>query len=233
MCEKIDKELDRFVVDRGFTVPSRGNLDDPSIQWRDGRPDYRKADLVFFQGKTKNHPPGSLEMTVENLVKQWEMEMTHCPASKDWNTVDTSDYCVQANGGREISGEEAIKVGTYNWIMENAEKDLYDAQAHTFESSHKTFRGAFPDGFPWELLEVFSGPPKVAFSWRHWATFNGSYKDRKGQGEMVELFGFTIATLSADMKIKKLEIYQKFDKFLQELQGTLPSAPAVEQESKD
>ena len=31
----------------------------------------------FIQGKTMNHPPGSLEEIVENLVKTWEMEASH------------------------------------------------------------------------------------------------------------------------------------------------------------
>lgn len=221
MSQNIDRELERFVREYGFVRPDRGDLDNPSLQWREGKPDYRKADLLYFQGKSKNHEPGSLKMAVENLVKKWEMEMTHLPHSKDWTTVELNEYCVQVNGGREISAEEAVRVGTYNWVMENAPKNLYDAQSHTFESSHRTFRGAFIDGFTWELLEVFSGPPKVAFTWRHWGIFNGEYNGRKGQDEMIELYGFAIATVSDSMKIKKVEVYAKFDGFLQALQGKI------------
>ena len=219
MTSQIAKELDEMISKCGFTRPDRGNLDDPSIQWREGKPDYSKADLCFFQGKTQNHKEGSLEMIVENLVKKWEMQMTHCVHSKDWTTVDVDKYCVQVNGGNEITGKDAAKVGTYNWNMENASKDLYNAQEETFESSHKLFRGAFRDGFPWEVLEVFSGPPKVAFSWHHWGVFNGEYRGRKGDGETVKLCGFTIAYLSTNMKILKLEVYSKFEEFLLALQG--------------
>ena len=91
--------------------------------------------------------------------------MTHMTCPDDWTTVKLDEYRVQVNDGQEISGQEAIKEGTYNWIMRNASKELYDAENETFESSHKLFRGAFSKGFPWELLEVYSGPPKVAFSW--------------------------------------------------------------------
>ncbi len=80
------------------------------------------------------------------------------------------------NNGEEISGQKAANEGTYNWIMRNISKELYDAQNETFESSHELFRGAFSKGFAWELLEVYSGPPKVAFSWRHWGMFSGEYK---------------------------------------------------------
>ncbi len=204
----------------GCIRPVRGNEDDYlNADWNGIKPDYNKADLEYFKGKTKNHPKGSLEITVENLVKQWEMEMTHLKP-KDWKTVESIDtYRVQCNGGRELNGEEAAKVGTYNWIMESAPKHLYNSQEETFESSHKLFRGALLDGFPWEVLEVFSGPPKVAFSWRHWGVFNGEYKGVKGNDESVELLGFSIATLSANNKIVKIEVYTKFDSFLQALQG--------------
>ena len=219
MSEEIERELKEITSEYGFIRPDRGNLDDPNIHWREGKPDYRKADLSFFKGRTTNHPAGSLPMIVENLVKEWEMEMTHKPDSKDWKTVETSSYCVQVNGGKEIAGDEAVKVGTYNWLMENVPKSLYDAEATSFEDSHKIFRGAFLDGFPWEVLEVFSGPPKVAFSWHHWGIFNGAYSGRKGQGETVELYGFTIATVTAKLKITKIEVYAKFDGFLKALQG--------------
>ena len=217
--EEIDKQLQRMIHEFGFTRPDRGDLDDPQLQWTGSKPDYKKADLGYFKGKSKNHRAGSLEMIVENLVKKWEMEMTHL-TEKDWKTVETEELLVQVNGGEEICGRDASKVGTYNWILKNAPKHLYNAQEHSFESSHKLFRGAFVDGFPWELLEVFSGPPKVAFSWRHWGVFNGEYDGRKGQGETIEMTGFTIATLSANNKISKLEVYTKFDEFLKALKGS-------------
>lgn len=60
----------------GFVLPDRGNLDDQSVLWKEGKPDYTIADLHYFLGKTKNHPPGSLELFVENFIKTWEMEAT-------------------------------------------------------------------------------------------------------------------------------------------------------------
>lgn len=221
MSQSLDQELQKFVREYGFTRPDRGDLDDPNKSWREGKPDYRKADLLYFQGKSKNHKVGSLEMVVENLVKKWEMEMTHLSDSKDWTTLDVDKFCAQVNGGQEISSGDAARVGSYNWLLNNTSKELYDAQAHTFESSHKLFRGTFVNGFPWEVLEVFSGPPKVAFTWRHWGVFNGEYNGRKGQNEIIELYGFTIVTLSDSMKIIKLEVFSKFDEFLQVLKGTL------------
>ena len=222
MSSRIDQDLEKFIREYDFTIPDRGNLDDPSIAWRNGKPDYRQANLLYFQGKSKNHKLGSLEMIVENLVKKWEMELTHLPDVKDWSTVEPDDFRAQVNGGPKTTANDIATKGSYNWLMQNASKNLYDAQTHTFESSHKLFRGTFVDGFAWEVLEVFSGPPKVAFTWRHWGTFNGEYNGRKGQGENIELYGFTVATLSDEGKIVNLEVYAKMDPFLQALQGEVP-----------
>ena len=222
MSSNIDQDLEEFVHKYNFTIPDRGNLDDPSIVWREGKPDYRRADLTYFQGKSKNHKLGSLEMTVENLVKKWEMELSHKPHIKDWTTVEQDNSRGQVNGGPLVSAQDMILMGSYNWLLQNTSKELYNAEAHTFESSHKLFRGAFVDGFPWEVLEVFSGPPRVGFTWRHWGKFNGEYNGRKGQGENIEMYGFMIATLSDNGKIEKIEVYSKMDSFLQALQGELP-----------
>lgn len=204
-----------------FTIPDRGNLDDSSIVWREGKPDYRRVDLLYFQGKSKNHKLGSLEMTVENLVKKWEMELSHKPDFKHWSTVEPDDFCAQVNGGPIATAKDIATKGSYNWLLQNASKNLYDVEAHTFESSLHLFRSTFVDGFAWEVLEVFSGPPKVAFTWRHWGPFKGEFNGRKGQGENIELYGFTVATLSDNGKLVNVEVYAKMDPFLQALQGEL------------
>ena len=218
----LDQELEKFVRDYNFVLPDRGDLDDPTIEWREGKPDYRRVNLLYFQGKSKNHKRASLEMTVENLVKSWEMELSHKPNLKDWLTVEPDTFSAQVNGGPRVSGNDILAVGSYNWLLHNTSKDLYDVQSHTFESSHQLFRGAFVNGFAWEVLEVFSGPPRVAFTWRHWGTFNGEYNGRKGQGENIELYGFTIVVLSNEGKIVELEVYAKMDPFLRGLQGDIP-----------
>ena len=74
---------------------------------------------------------------------------------QDWQTVDREAFTIRANNQRSFKLKEAIKVGNYNILMQN--QPLYNSEAHTFESSHNLFRSAFSEGFPWELLEVFSG----------------------------------------------------------------------------
>lgn len=215
--DQIRAELDVLQASHGFERPSRSKIDS-TRPWKNGAPNYDKADLLFFRGKTMNHAAGSLESVVENAVKSWEMEATHLNYS-DWKTVDHSTYRVCANGARTFVGEESAKVGNYNWLMNGCDKSVYNADEETFESSHALFGGAFLGGFPWEVLQVFSGPPRIAFSWRHWADFRGEYKGRSGDGKMYEMYGFGVVELSEKSQIKSIEIYYKPNEFIKALQG--------------
>eukprot|EP01025_Chloroclados_australasicus_P019431 TRINITY_DN2059_c0_g1_i1.p1 TRINITY_DN2059_c0_g1~~TRINITY_DN2059_c0_g1_i1.p1 ORF type:complete len:310 (+),score=33.43 TRINITY_DN2059_c0_g1_i1:106-1035(+) len=213
------KELESLQSKYGYIQPERGNLDDSTIVWRHGKPDYTTANLTYLLGKTRNHAPGSLEHVVENLVKTWEMEASHKADLSQWTTIKADEYHVQANGKTRYGPEEAKKVGNYNVLLDGCPAHLYDNTKEDFESSHGAFRQAFPNGFPWELLEVYSGPPRVTFSWRHWAEFEGSYKENHGKGEVVELFGFAVVDVNTDLKITNLEVYYNPVEFLQVLEG--------------
>ena len=52
------------------------------------------------------------------------------------------------------------------------------------------------------MLKVLTPPPTVTFSWRHWAYFTGKYKENKGNGELVELYGFAVVKVNEDLKIQ-------------------------------
>ena len=212
------KLLEAIQKEHGFVVPDRGNLDDPTILWKEGKPDYTIADLHYFLGKTKNHKSGSLEEFVENFIKTWEMEATH-KEFYQWTTVDRNEYEVQANGGKVFDSYEAPWVGNYNWLLSTCNKELYDTTKETFESSHGKFRYAFPEGFPFEVLEVFSGPPKITFTWRHWAVFSGNFEGNEGNGETINMTGFGVVTVNDDTKATRIEIYYNPDNFLEVLRG--------------
>ena len=53
----------------GFSEPDRGNLDDPEIRWREGKPDYTQANCFFLEGKTQNHKQGTQCTRVNFCVK--------------------------------------------------------------------------------------------------------------------------------------------------------------------
>ena len=54
--------LDKLKDKHNLREPNRGDLDDPSIEWRSGKPDYAKANLAFLKGKTQNHKAGMLNI---------------------------------------------------------------------------------------------------------------------------------------------------------------------------
>lgn len=68
-----------------------------------------------------------------------------------------------------------LQVGTYNALI--PANQYYDPEKLDFSLSHKTFKRMMPT-FAWEVLEVYSGPPTVAFKWRHWGEMVNDYVGR-------------------------------------------------------
>ena len=54
------ERLEQLKEEYGFREPNRGDLDDPYIEWRTGKPDYELANLQYFLGKTQDHQAGKL-----------------------------------------------------------------------------------------------------------------------------------------------------------------------------
>ena len=122
-----------------------------------------------------------------------------------------------------LSGEETIRPGTYNALLQNSlpkEFQYYKADEESFESSHDVFRSAFPRGFAWEVISVYSGPPEIAFKFRHWGYFEGPFKGHAPTGEVVQFYG--LATLKVfftywpnqKFKFYFLTTMSKFFKFM-------------------
>ena len=118
------------------------------------------------------HTAGSLPDLVENLVKNWEVEASFKTSLSDWRTIDRPNYSFSVNGGPPQTGEHMLEVGTYNALI--SANQYYDPKHSDFSSSHKTFKRMMPS-FAWEVLEVYSGPPVVAFKWRHWGRMVNDY----------------------------------------------------------
>jgi len=205
------------MADSSSSCPHRQFMDDPGIQWREGKPDFTKVNKAYLEGRTRVHKEGSLEKIVEDLVKTWEMEASHKTQVEDWQSVDREAFTLRANNQRSFNLKEVVEEGNYNTLMQN--QPLYDSSAHTFKSSHDLFRSAFSEGFPWELIEVFSGPPRVAFSWRHWAHWTGPYKERAPTGELLEMYGMAVAEVDENLKIKSIDVYYDPNQILMTLEG--------------
>ncbi|KAJ4951045.1 hypothetical protein NE237_027877 [Protea cynaroides] len=171
-----------------------------NTKWKfDAAPNYDVVNKLFEEERSKEWPKGSLEETVQNLVKTFEMELFHKACLEDIKTI---------NRGKPMSMEELEKVGGYNVFLQSSLPDrlrAYDPSTETSESSHHTFASAFPRGFALETLEVYSGPPKIAFKFRHWGYMEGPFKGHAPTGEKVELYGVGIAEVDESMRMVKLE----------------------------
>ncbi len=185
-------------------------------QWRyQTAPDYTRSKENLAAESTKNHLEGTLEAIVQNLVRTFEMEVSFKTNPQQWLSVVNDKFRVSTNGGVEYTAADVSAQGTYNLFM--ADSQNYKASEETFETSAKLFQSTFPQGFPWEVLEVYSGPPTVTFKWRHWGHFNGAYKDYAPTGETVEIIGMSVARVTDDLKMISVEHYFDNTLFLDKL----------------
>ncbi|KAL2070845.1 hypothetical protein VTL71DRAFT_13871 [Oculimacula yallundae] len=197
-----------------YLLDPDATLKDNTAKWRYGRaPDYSNTRKVYEQTKTQSHTAASLPNLVENLVKNWEVEASFKPEISDWRTIDHANYTFSINGGPAQSAEYMLKVGTYNAII--TPNEYYDPEKSDFASSHKTFKRMMPT-FAWEVLEVYSGPPTVAFKWRHWGVMKNDYVGVNTKGEKVtvkahggtiDIQGITIAKVDDKVRLQNVETW--------------------------
>lgn len=203
-------------------------LDNESSSWRYGeKPDYTKSEERLTQHSQYNHAEGSLAAIAQNLVRVFEMEASFKTNPGEWLSIVREKFLMQTNQGREYTADEIASVGTYNTFLEKTEH--YDPKGEDFESSAYVFHTAFPEGFLWELIEVYSGPPAVTFKWRHWGTFDGSFKDYRGTGKEIEIVGMSVAHVNENLKIERLEHFFDTSKFIGALTAGCPFHNGVTQ----
>ncbi|GMY33661.1 pathogen-related protein [Fagus crenata] len=138
------------------------------------------------------------------------MEVTHKTHLKDLKTINHEKFKLIVNGREGLSGEETIRLGTYNALLKNSlpkEFQYYKVDEESFESSHDVFRSAFPRGFAWEVISVYSGPPEIAFKFRHWGYFEGPFKGHAPTGEVVQFYGLATLKVDESLKAEEVEIY--------------------------
>ncbi|KAF7348296.1 hypothetical protein MSAN_01783300 [Mycena sanguinolenta] len=203
-----------------YVLDPNAVLKDVSAKWRHKKvPDYTKTradyelSLLHLISKKMTHEHGTLISMVENLVKNWEIEASYKADYKEWRTVDHDKYTFAVNGGPATSGEHMLNVGTYNAII--APNAYYSPEHADFASSHVTFKTMMPT-FAWEVLEVYSGPPTVAFRWRHWGEMKNDYKgfNEKGKrvtvkahGKVLDIEGVSVAVVNDKLQIQKIEVW--------------------------
>lgn len=187
--------------------------------------------IHFISVQAQEWPKGSLEETVQNAIKTWEMELSHKARLGDFKSVSPGRFRLSVNGGRPLTGEETLAVGSYNALLAGPilpGAGAYDAAAETFESSHELFRAAFPRGFAWEVIRVYSGPPVIAFKFRHWGHMEGPYKGHAPTGDKVEFYGVAVLKVDEQLRAEDVEVF--YDPG--ELLGGLLKGPTVPSEEE-
>ncbi|OJJ51816.1 hypothetical protein ASPZODRAFT_163590 [Penicilliopsis zonata CBS 506.65] len=197
-----------------YVLDPNAVLKDNEAAWRLGSPpDYSNTRKFYAKSKTMTHEPGSLPFLVENLVKNWEIEASFKTDLKDWRTIDQEVYTFAMNGGPARTGHHMLEVGTYNALLTASQ--YYDPAHNDFESSHKSFKRMMPT-FAWEVLEVYSGPPVVAFRWRHWGEMKHDYVGYNSSGEKVtieshggpiDIQGIVVAKVNDKLQLQKIEVW--------------------------
>uniref|UniRef100_A0A0D9Y618 Uncharacterized protein n=1 Tax=Oryza glumipatula TaxID=40148 RepID=A0A0D9Y618_9ORYZ len=133
--------------------------------WRLGSPpNYDVVNKLFEEERTKEWPEGSLEEKVQRLLKTWEMELVHKVRPEDQKSVHSQKFCSSTNGMRFLNRKDLMAIGSYNAFLQTKlppEHRIYDPDKETLESGMATFLTAFPRGFAIEVLDVYSGPPRI------------------------------------------------------------------------
>ncbi len=211
MTEQTEKTLPLWAQGRSNLLEK-----DSSTSWRYGdKPDYSKSEERLAQRSNYKHAEGSLAAIVQNLVRVFEMEASFKTDPQEWVSVVKEKFRMSTNGGAWVTADDTVQEGTYNLFLEDTEE--YKASEESFESSANVFHGAFPEGFLWEVIDVYSGPPVVTFKWRHFGKFDGQFKGYSPTGEVVEVVGVSVAHVNEELKIEILEHYFDRAGFLQAL----------------
>ncbi|VAH75525.1 unnamed protein product [Triticum turgidum subsp. durum] len=154
------------------------------------------------------------------------MEMVHKVRPGDQKSVHPKNYSASTNGMKPLTRKEWTAIGGYNAFLATKlppEHRIYDPDEETVDSGMSTFLTAFPRGFAIEVLDVYSGPPRVAFKFRHWGYMEGPFKGHPPHGQRVEFFGVCIFHVDEEMKVEKAEYFYERGNFL----ASFLSAPAA------
>ncbi|XP_074321422.1 pathogen-related protein-like [Silene latifolia] len=207
-----------------------------NIQWRYGGPPiFDTVNKLFEEGRTQEWLKGSLEETVQNAIKTWEMELSHKTRLRDFRSINPDKFKLFVNGREGLDGEEVLRLGSYNALLKSSIPEKYKtynykAEEETFESSHAAFRGALPRGFAWEVISVYSGPPVITFKFRHWGYFEGPYKGHAPTGELIEFYGLAVLKVDESMRAEEVEIYYNPEELFA---GLLKGQPLSDQPPDD
>jgi hypothetical protein len=125
-----------------------------------------------------------------------------------------------------------LKQGTYNALI--GQTNYYDSSAISFEESHLAFKRSLGEGFAWEVLEVYSGPPTITFKWRHFGKMTDYFSCPGLSGlvykvdptnKMIKVYGMCKATVNQKYQIQDLQVFYDPNQLFTQLTEICPFAP--------
>lgn len=146
--------------------------------------------------------------------------------------MDLENYRFSCNGLSKFTAYDLVKIGTYNALI--GKTIYYNGHKLTLSESQMAFQRTFSEGFAWELIELYSGPPHVTFKWRHFGKMTGYFSCPSYTGyvykaepthKMVNIYGICKATVSADLKIQDLQAYFDINQLFAQFTELCPLAP--------
>lgn len=179
--------------------------------------------MFHFKERSVVHETGSLGDKVNNLIKNWERELSYKTDVSEWKTA-VPIFRINVNGGGWLSIPELVKIGAYNAFLGDTE--YYCSSRVSSHTSHQIFRTALSNGFGWECIETYSPPPLIVFKWRHWGHATGEFKCpmRSGQqlvaspaGNKVEIFGISKILVNEHFQILEMENFFRADQMVEQI----------------
>ncbi|KAF4029502.1 hypothetical protein GN244_ATG03225 [Phytophthora infestans] len=210
---KAQQELDALVA-KGAKLPSRVMLslrNGEVIEWRYGAPEYVLTDLAYVRGRIREPDTTPLASYVEECCHTFIMEATHKARYDQWRSVVQESFYLQVNDGIQVLGSSILENDMLGLLYLGDAEATMGADRGGSDESHDPraeLAEAFPDGFPMEVLDVFTQPPQCYFSWRHWGPFTGKYRGIKGDGSKVEVRGFGEMAVDAS-RMRSLRLFFK------------------------
>ncbi|EEY58448.1 uncharacterized protein PITG_01115 [Phytophthora infestans T30-4] len=210
---KAQQELDALVA-KGAKLPSRVMLslrNGEVIEWRYGAPKYVLTDLAYVRGRIREPDTTPLASYVEECCHTFIVEATHKARYDQWRSVVQESFYLQVNDGIQVLGSSILENDMLGLLYLGDAEATMGADRGGSDESHDPrveLAEAFPDGFPMEVLDVFTQPPQCYFSWRHWGPFTGKYRGIKGDGSKVEVRGFGEMAVDAS-RMRSLRLFFK------------------------
>ncbi|KAG3014980.1 hypothetical protein PC128_g15628 [Phytophthora cactorum] len=210
---KAQQEVDALVA-KGAKLPPRvmqSATNGETIEWRYGIPEYVLTDLAYVRGRLREPDTTPLASYVEECCQTFIMEATHKARYNQWRSVVQESFYLQVNDGIQVLGSSILENDMLGLLyLGDADATMGADHGDSDESQdpRAELAEAFPDGFPMEVLDVFTQPPQCYFSWRHWGPFTGKYRGVKGDGSKVEVRGFGEMTVDAS-RMRSLRLFFK------------------------